>query len=68
VAGVRGLAVAAALWLASWNAYAQSASTSLDVSADVSNSCTISTTALAFGTYDTLSASPTDGTADVIIT
>jgi spore coat protein U-like protein len=49
---------------------AASASTSLSVTATVNNNCTISTAALAFGTYDpivTNASSPLDGTGTVTI-
>jgi spore coat protein U-like protein len=50
---------------------AASASTSLSVTATVANNCTISTTALAFGSYDPIAANastPMDGTGTVTIT
>ena len=52
------------------NAHAASASASLSVSAAVANNCTISTTALAFGTYDPVVAQASadlDGTGSVTI-
>jgi spore coat protein U-like protein len=47
---------------------AGSASANLAVSASVANNCTISTTAVSFGTYDPLSAVDTDSTGSVTIT
>lgn len=52
-------------------ASAGSASTSLSVSATVANNCTISTSAVAFGSYDAIVANATtdlDGTGTVTIT
>lgn len=51
-------------------AAAQSATATLNVSATVTNNCTISTTALAFGSYDPVAAHAStnlDGTGTVII-
>lgn len=51
--------------------FAGSASASLSVSATVANNCTISTSALAFGSYDpigTNASAPMDGTGSVTIT
>lgn len=46
------LAIAAVATLLGSNAWAQSANEDLNVSADVVESCTITTTAVAFGNYD----------------
>jgi spore coat protein U-like protein len=49
-------------------AQAASSTGPLDISATVSNDCTISAGTLNFGTYDTLAASPDDDTGTVTIT
>ncbi|MBI1873416.1 MAG: spore coat protein U domain-containing protein [Acidobacteria bacterium] len=71
---VRGVAaalgVAGALVLSTGRTDAGSATANLSVSATVSVNCTISTAALAFGSYDpvvTHAASPLDGTGTVTI-
>jgi spore coat protein U domain-containing protein, fimbrial subunit CupE1/2/3/6 len=65
-------AVAGALMLLAGSRQAQSgsATSTLNVSMGVSNNCTISTAAVAFGAYDpvvTNAAAPLDGTGSVII-
>lgn len=61
-------AAAAALGFFSSNpAHAGSASANLDVSASVSDNCTISAAPLAFGAYDPSSASPLDGSAQLTV-
>lgn len=63
------LRLAAALYLfASATASAGTASTNLSVTATVSSSCTVTTQAVAFGTYDPASASPLDATGTVAVT
>jgi len=47
---------------------AATSTANLNVSVTVVNNCTISTTPLAFGTYDTLSSADTDATGTVEIT
>jgi spore coat protein U-like protein len=49
-------------------ASAATVSSSLSVSANVTANCTISTSALNFGSVDTLSASPVDGTGGITVT
>jgi spore coat protein U-like protein len=66
---VMGAAAAAGAVLAmSLPAFAATATQSLTVSASVANNCTISTTAVNFGTYDPLSGTDTDNTGSVTIT
>jgi spore coat protein U-like protein len=67
----RSGAVVAALLLATTNAMAGSASTSMAVSATVAGNCTISATALNFGSYDPVVANataPLEGTGSLVIT
>jgi spore coat protein U-like protein len=62
--------LSAAIAWASTAAFANTATASLSVSATVTNNCTISTTALAFGSYDPIVAhasSNLDGTGTVVI-
>jgi spore coat protein U-like protein len=64
------LGVTGALVLTTARTHAGSATASLSVSASVTNNCTISTAALAFGSYDPIVAhasSPLDGTGTVTI-
>lgn len=63
-AALCGLVAAA---VATSPAQAGTQSSSLGVSATVNANCTISTSALNFGSIDTLSASPVDGTGGVTI-
>lgn len=49
-------------------AFAGSAPANLNLSATVINNCTISTTAIGFGNYDPLSASPNQASGTVVIT
>lgn len=52
-------------------AFAQTATANLAVSATVAKNCSISTTAVAFGSYDpivTNAATPLDGTGSVVVT
>ncbi len=66
---IRGM-LAGSLILTS-NVYAGSATSSLSVSATVASNCTISTSALSFGSYDPIVANATanlDGTGTVTIT
>ena len=65
---VGAAAAAGAVLAMSLPAFAASASTNLAVSATVANNCTISTSAVGFGTYDPLSATDTDSTGTVTIT
>jgi spore coat protein U-like protein len=61
-------AAASAFGLFSSNqAQAGSASANLSVSASVSDSCTISTSPLAFGAYDPSSGSPLDGSGSLTV-
>ena len=66
-----GLALAAVMVLASPpDAYAQTATANLNVSANVANKCSIATTPLAFGAYDPVADNlviPLDRTGTVII-
>lgn len=64
VAGIMALVLAAF----STDLFAAQGTSSLGVSASVTNTCTISTAAIAFGAYDPLSASPNDNTGGVTIT
>jgi spore coat protein U-like protein len=62
--------VAVALAWSSSTAFGATATASLSVTATVANNCTISTTALAFGSYDpvvTHASSPLDSTGTVVI-
>ncbi len=61
-------ACTAGLFSFAGHAVAGTATSNLAVSATVSPNCTISTSALAFGTYDPLSASALNGTGSVTIT
>ncbi len=68
---LRKLTLASAVALtASWGtmAQAQTATANLDVSADVVASCTIDTTALAFGNYDPIDPADVDNTGTVTVT
>ncbi len=49
-------------------AWAQTAQTTMDVSATVVKACVVSATNLAFGTYDPTSATPADATSAVTVT
>lgn len=62
------VATAAALGILSSNpAHAGSASASMDVSASVSDNCTISAVPLAFGAYDPSSGTALDGSAQLTV-
>lgn len=50
------------------NVYAGTATANLAVSATVASNCTISTTPLAFGTYDTITGTAVNGTGGVTVT
>lgn len=50
------------------SAWAQSAQTTMDVSATVVKACVVSATNLAFGNYDPTSASPTDASSTITVT
>src|SRR5262245_22314495 len=66
----RWVGVLAALVLAGAPAFAGTASTNLAISANISNNCTITTTAVAFGAYDPLvtnAATPLNGNGTVSI-
>ena len=62
--------MAAAFVLAAFSSdlFAAQGTSSLDVSANVTNTCTISTAPLSFGAYDPLLGSPNDNTGTVSIT
>lgn len=49
-------------------AQAGTATTTMNVSATVQNSCLVSASALAFGNYDPVSASPTNATSSITVT
>jgi spore coat protein U-like protein len=59
--------IALGLGLATWGASAQTTAT-IGVSASVSASCNIAASALAFGTYDPLSATVVNGNSTVAVT
>jgi spore coat protein U-like protein len=65
LAGITGVALVTFLWTP---VTAATATASLAVSASVSNSCTISTTALAFGAYDPIGGAAVDNTGGLVIT
>ena len=50
------------------SAWAQSAQTTMDVSATVVKACVVSATNLAFGNYDPTSATPTDASSTITVT
>ncbi|WP_167737579.1 Csu type fimbrial protein [Sphingomonas parva] len=62
------LAAAGALGFGAAPAFAQTASSSLDVSATVTANCTVTTSPIAFGAVNTLSSSNVDGTGGVTVT
>jgi spore coat protein U-like protein len=67
---IGAVAVALLLLVSAREARSGSATSTLNVSMSVTNNCTISTTAVAFGAYDPVAAnasSPLDGTGSVII-
>ena len=64
----RAAAATAAVLTMSAPAFAQSASSSLNVTATVTPNCTVSTSAIAFGSVNTLSGSNVDGTGGVTVT
>lgn len=62
------LALAISFGLLPSSAWAQSAQTTMDVSATVVKACVVSATNLAFGNYDPTSASPTDASSTITVT
>lgn len=65
---VRTMLIAAALLGSASRAYAGSASAVMNVTATVTNSCTISAATLAFGNYDPTSASAVTGSSNLQVT
>jgi spore coat protein U-like protein len=61
------LAILGLAFLAPTAALAATATSNMAVSATVSDNCTISAGALAFGAYDTVSGTAVDGTANVTV-
>ena len=65
---VRNLLIATALILSASKAYAGTASAVMNVTARVTNSCTISAATLAFGDYDPTAAGAISGTSTLQVT
>jgi spore coat protein U-like protein len=65
---LRGLAIAAAASALPGAAWAGTATSSLSVSATVTSNCTVSTSAVGFGSINPLSGSNTDATGGITVT